>query len=485
MTELFTWNCTQWLEENFFKNNGLPHFFIQGKYTYINKTIAFEEYKKAVHLAANSENISYSQWSNMIVDVLQNNDVKDFWIGMLEAERRDANLNQYSKLTFIHHTQEQYVNPPLPVKRKSTEQAASSVVGVEIDAFEEIDSMHVEGMGESIATWVGREGRITAVVDRKTRYFHALGMNGILDLSDTSEGSQFSKFSLDTQEKIRQLFSPPHITIPCIEQRFEEIQNELRHTANENGRYLKRYLEKLDMFKSKEKCSTSKRLGDYVVKVWGPLLETLFRGSGAILHWGDTVPDNIRAVNRTIKMDLRIINSLDDEKIMPDFATGEIAKSILKSKFYKDKLKAVLLSKMDLNQIIESSSKFNESTLPIYMPFFIIAELEATVCVLYLGSNGLYVINEITTISLPTTSLEVKNGAVLRVISKLNIMKKLVEDIKQLNKTIVELESIKKRKTLKVLTVSQISNDKDEPNFKEWIRPVWFPPKFESDSDDA
>lgn len=92
-------------------------------------------------------------------------------------------------------------------------------------------------------------------------------------------------------------------------------------------------------------------------------METLFRGSGAVLHWGDTVPDNIRAVNRTIKMDLRIINSLDDEKIMPDFATGEIAKSILKSKFYKDKLKAVLLSKMDLNQIIESSSKFNESTL--------------------------------------------------------------------------------------------------------------------------
>lgn len=308
--------------------------------------------------------------------------------------------------------------------------------------------MHVEGMGESIATWVGREGRITSVVDRKTRYFHALGMNGILDLSDTSEGSQFSKFSVDTQEKIRQLFSPPRITTPCIEQRFEEIQNELRHTANENGRCLKRYLEKLDMFKSKEKCSISKRLyiimlelmlydsyifdpkdskflseGDYVVKVWGPLLETLFRGSGAILHWGDTVPDNIRAVNRTIKMDLRIINSLDDEKTMPDFATGEIAKSILKSKFYKDKLKTVLLSKIDLNQLIESSSKFNESTLSIYMPFFIIAELEATVCVLYLGSNGLYIINEITTISLPTTSLEVKNGAALRVISKLNIMK--------------------------------------------------------------
>lgn len=190
------------------------------------------------------------------------------------------------------------------------------------------------------------------------------------------------------------------------------------------------------MFKSKEKYSTSKKLcmimlelmlydsyifdpkdskflseGDYVVKVWGPLLETLFRGSGSVLHWGDTIPDNIKALGKTIKMDLRIIKSLGDEKVMPDFATGEVAKSILKSKFYKDKLKTVLTSKMDLNKFVESPLKFYADTPSIYIPFFIIAELEATVCVLHMGSNGLYILNEVTTISLPTTSLEVKNGA--------------------------------------------------------------------------
>lgn len=62
-------NCCQWLEENFFQNNGLPYFFVQGKYTYINKEIAFEEYKNVVYLAANSENISYSKWSKMIANV--------------------------------------------------------------------------------------------------------------------------------------------------------------------------------------------------------------------------------------------------------------------------------------------------------------------------------------------------------------------------------------------------------------------------------
>ncbi|CEP17758.1 hypothetical protein [Parasitella parasitica] len=269
---------------------------------------------------------------NVDFSVLQNNDVKNFWRGMLETERRDANLNQYTEITFNNQTQEQNANPPLPVKRKSIEKVISPIVGIEIDTFEETDSIHVDGMEETIATWIGRDGRITAVTDRKSRYFNALGMNGILDLSDTSEGSQFSKFSVDTQKKIRQLFSLPHITTPCIKQRFEEIQNELCHTANENGRYSKRYLEKLGMFKSKEKYISKGKLyfnisyifdpkdskflpeGDYVVKVWGPSLKTLFRGSGSVLHWGDTVPDNVKAVGRTIKMDLRIINSLGDEK---------------------------------------------------------------------------------------------------------------------------------------------------------------------------
>lgn len=135
------------------------------------------------------------------------------------------------------------------------------------------------------------------------------------------------------------------------------------------------------------------------------------------------MPGSLKAVDRTIKMDLRIIMSLDNQKIMPDFATGEIAKDISKSKFYTDKLKTVLSSKMDLNQLIESFPKSYESTLPVYIPFFIIAELEATVCVLYPGSNGLYIINEVTTISLPTTLLEVKDGAILRAISSLNVIK--------------------------------------------------------------
>ncbi|KAI9252217.1 hypothetical protein EDC94DRAFT_621199 [Helicostylum pulchrum] len=283
-----------------------------------------------------------------------------------------------------------------------------------------------------------------------------------------------SKLSADIQGKIRQLFPPPHITTPCIEQRFEEIQNELRHTESKNGCYFKRYLEKLEAFKSTEKYKISKKLytiildlmlydsyifdptdsnnlseGDYVVKVWGLLLETLFRGSGVILHWGDTVPENIKAENKIIKMDLRIINSLGDKKSKSNIATAEITKNITPSKFYRDKLKTVLSSKADINEIISSLSKVNDSTVSIYVPFIIIAELEATVCALHLGGNGLYVINEVTTISLPTTLLEVKNGGILTAVNNLYILKKLVVESNDIIKNIAELETVKKRKTLK------------------------------------
>ncbi|KAG1158995.1 hypothetical protein G6F36_014114 [Rhizopus arrhizus] len=135
--------------------------------------------------------------------------------------------------------------------------------------------------------------------------------------------------------------------------------------------------------------------------------------------------------------------------MVPNLATGEIAKDIWKSKFYKDKLKTVLSSKMDLNQFVESFPKSYVNTLPVYIPFIIMAELEATVYALYLGSNELYIINEVTTISLPRTLFEIKDGGISRVVSSLNIVKKLVADVKQMNQHITELHSIEKRKTIK------------------------------------
>ncbi|KAG2227678.1 hypothetical protein INT45_004720 [Circinella minor] len=93
--------------------------------------------------------------------VLNNKDTQGFWDRMLDAERRDASLNLFNQVTFINETKEQYVNPSPPGKRKSRKPITSPATTVEINSFDESDSLRVEGLEESVATWVGREGRAT------------------------------------------------------------------------------------------------------------------------------------------------------------------------------------------------------------------------------------------------------------------------------------------------------------------------------------
>ncbi|KAI9357792.1 hypothetical protein BD770DRAFT_472633 [Pilaira anomala] len=104
-------------------------------------------------------------------------------------------------------------------------------------------------------------------------------------------------------------------------------------------------------------------------------------------------------------------------------------------------------------------------------------QLEATVYSLQLAHNGLYILSEVTTISLPSTVTEVKDGGIERM--------KLVMNVKHVNEEIIDLKTIKKRKTIKKLTTTRNSSNTNEADQKAWMRPVWFPPKYESDSDDA
>jgi hypothetical protein len=94
------------------------------------------------------------------------------------------------------------------------------------------------------------------------------------------------------------------------------------------------------------------------------------------------------------------------------------------SKFYKDKLKTVLSNKMNLNQLVESFPESYKSTQPVYIPIIIMAELEAALYSLYLGSNNeLYIINKVSTIiSLPRTFFEVKDRRISSLVSSLNIV---------------------------------------------------------------
>lgn len=69
-------------------------------------------------------------------------------------------------------------------------------------------------MEDSLATWVGRDGRATTIIDRKSRYFSTLGMNDVFDLSDASIGSHIFKLPFAVQEKKNKAFV---FSFPCCQ----------------------------------------------------------------------------------------------------------------------------------------------------------------------------------------------------------------------------------------------------------------------------
>lgn len=116
--------------------------------------------------------------------MLNNKDVINFWDGMLDGERRGSQLRQYSELTFINNTQESYTNAP--AKRKFRSKSATTATPYSASVFEETSGIYINNAIESLGTVIGRTARSLTVTDRKSRYFHAFGMNGVIDLSDNS-----------------------------------------------------------------------------------------------------------------------------------------------------------------------------------------------------------------------------------------------------------------------------------------------------------
>ncbi|KAL9544076.1 hypothetical protein MBANPS3_007814 [Mucor bainieri] len=89
---------------------------------------------------------------------------------------------------------------------------------------------------------------------------------------------------------------------------------------------------------------------DFIVKLWGPLIEKAFKSSSVIPHWGDTLPASLVSVGVKMRMDLRLV-SVGRSPRFHDTAFGEFAKNVSSSKYFKDKRKAVVAAKALLNDV--------------------------------------------------------------------------------------------------------------------------------------
>lgn len=149
---------------------------------------------------------------------------------------------------------------------------------------------------------------------------------------------------------------------------------------------LKLHQENLNVFENEHKLSEA----DFIIKVWGPIFEKLFRRTNVSLHRENTLSVTGDDDSAKRRMDLRLLcrTGIDDY----DIGEGEFGKNAIKSKLYSDKQKLVANGKNQLNCILE---EYSGNPNEIKLCFIQVLGFEAAVFQLWLESDGVYILQKI------------------------------------------------------------------------------------------
>ncbi|KAI7904106.1 uncharacterized protein BX663DRAFT_506436 [Cokeromyces recurvatus] len=189
--------------------------------------------------------------------------------------------------------------------------------------MDQVDRLLVSSIGMSLGSYIRDLARKTIVHDSQSHYFMTCGMNGIVDISDKSEDSQLSTIK-DSTDEINKLLPKYHMPIstPSEHDVFETIIRGQVIRQNDSSKYFKKCLDKMKIVKTKDKLEIIKDLyqfvfklhrfhkyffnpnykqlseEDYMIKIWSPLIETVFRSLDdnppIIPHWGDTTSEQVK-----------------------------------------------------------------------------------------------------------------------------------------------------------------------------------------------
>ncbi|KAG2202738.1 hypothetical protein INT47_004762 [Mucor saturninus] len=239
-------------------------------------------------------------------------------------------------------------------------------------------------------------------------------MNGILDMTDKTTGSQLLQLLEEASQACQNRFVPIQkaVNSGTIQKykdllvlnedsyrkfrkislnhiKYLRIHNEYDIVGDAYQHILKAHLYSPDLFTEKARGFLSEQ--DYIIKFWGYLIETVFRSSSVMAHWGDTISSYSVENGLHARMDLRLIVQLDDSfKEVLDVGNAEFAKKETDSKYYKDLLKAVISSKIHLNELVKDfPGMTQEKVKNLQMPLCVVsARIKSTLW--YEGIRQLY-----------------------------------------------------------------------------------------------
>lgn len=110
------------------------------------------------------------------------------------------------------------------------------------------------------------------------------------------------------------------------------------------------------------------------------------------------------------RLDLRLL-IFNNEEIIADGMTGEVARMASKGKLYGDRLKSVLATKCHLNNLLSTISYLDANTAKsISVPVVQIMGLNTHVFVLKLANRGIYTLQEVCSFRFPVASNSLKDN---------------------------------------------------------------------------
>ncbi|KAG2211460.1 hypothetical protein INT46_000284, partial [Mucor plumbeus] len=286
-----------------------------------------------------------------------------------------------------------------------------------------------------------RRSRIKKQNEVKLSVIALITKNNIYDLSDKSKNSHFDNLPQDIIFKFEQLNKRQFNVENVISRKLSNIMNkslslkdklaevEKTHVTNNNERahkeayrfILHQHVHKSNLFSNASIKNYSEE--DFKLKFWSYIFEEIFGYSNINLKWGDTVPGSLSKTNITSKMDLRVSAS----SAPLDYSLTEFAKECTSQKYYLDKLKLVLVSKLHLNSLLKN---LKSTQTDLYVPFMQIMGFDCHLLHLVLVKPKHYMLVNVVTFSYPVTRTQINEGGIEQLINVLSYIKRSALEMK-------------------------------------------------------
>ncbi|KAI7867034.1 hypothetical protein BDF14DRAFT_1807795 [Spinellus fusiger] len=350
-----------------------------------------------------------------------------------------------------------------------------------VNEIVEEDGVQVGGIHDSVGTTIKKEA-----VRLHSDYYNlsleqkdsvALGLNSVLDLTQEKYAIQKKLFGEESWRSLINNTPKNLFNNNSVVKKYKEEIAKIEKMAKDDIRDARAYAYKLEMKSTRPDEADLFALysqyleileyhdyifekhiditeADVTIKMWGPLLEKVFRQTKLRCKWGESVGDSSGTSNGMgYKVDLRILkDTMSRKNKEADKANVEIARmNASVAKITKDKTKLLLESKCILDRLVKEAP---HSVTEIIIPALQLIGNKSQLISLKLMANGLYVGIKEGAAVIPSKVARIKDFQ--HVVNLLFMLKRAVLDVSDI--------------TLKE------SEDSLNTNKLLWLRGSWSPP---------